>query len=153
MRFAQAFAAGSRRPLIAALLFAFAIFLAWHSRAHAAPRAHVNGATLRITERDFHIALGTKVLAAGEVRLRVKNNGPDSHELIVVRKDGRLPLRTDGLTVDEETLEHVKAGGLEPGQPGSTRELDLRLRPGRYELFCNMSGHYLGGMHAVLVVR
>ena len=27
------------------------------------------------------------------------------------------------------------------------------LDPGRYVLFCNMYGHYLGGMHAVLVVR
>jgi uncharacterized cupredoxin-like copper-binding protein len=28
----------------------------------------------------------------------------------------------------------------------------LHLRPGRYELFCNMAGHYLGGMRAELVV-
>jgi uncharacterized cupredoxin-like copper-binding protein len=27
------------------------------------------------------------------------------------------------------------------------------LAPGRYVLFCNMSGHYLGGMHRLLVVR
>ena len=41
---------------------------------------------------------------------------------------------------------------LEPGQPGSVRELALHLRPGRYVLLCNMSGHYLGGMHTELVV-
>ncbi len=45
------------------------------------------------------------------------------------------------------------AGVLEPGQPGSVRELNVHLRPGRYVLFCNMSGHYLGGMHTTLVVR
>jgi uncharacterized cupredoxin-like copper-binding protein len=27
------------------------------------------------------------------------------------------------------------------------------LTPGRYVLFCNMSGHYLAGMRRVLVVR
>jgi uncharacterized cupredoxin-like copper-binding protein len=27
----------------------------------------------------------------------------------------------------------------------------VKLRPGRYELFCNMAGHYLGGMRAQLV--
>jgi uncharacterized cupredoxin-like copper-binding protein len=28
----------------------------------------------------------------------------------------------------------------------------VKLRPGRYELFCNMAGHYLGGMRVQLVV-
>jgi uncharacterized cupredoxin-like copper-binding protein len=32
------------------------------------------------------------------------------------------------------------------------RGLVLRLRPGRYEIFCNMAGHYMSGMHAVLLV-
>jgi uncharacterized cupredoxin-like copper-binding protein len=31
-------------------------------------------------------------------------------------------------------------------------EVLLHLKPGRYELFCNMAGHYLGGMRAALVV-
>jgi uncharacterized cupredoxin-like copper-binding protein len=30
--------------------------------------------------------------------------------------------------------------------------LHLHLTPGRYVLFCNMAGHYLGGMHRTLVV-
>jgi len=28
-----------------------------------------------------------------------------------------------------------------------------KLEPGRYELLCNMAGHYLGGMRTELVVR
>jgi uncharacterized cupredoxin-like copper-binding protein len=84
----------------------------------------------------------------------VDNTGPDSHELIVVRvAAGGLPLRRDGLTVDEDTVEHETAGALEPGEPGTTRELRLQLDPGRYELLCNMTGHYMGGMHSILVVR
>ncbi len=108
---------------------------------------------VRITERDFSIST-TKTLSPGTVTLRVRNNGPDSHELIITRADGkRLPLRSDGLTVDEETLQPRIVGGLEPGAPGSARTLRLHLAPGRYVLFCNMAGHYLGGMHATLVVR
>jgi uncharacterized cupredoxin-like copper-binding protein len=109
--------------------------------------------SVRVTERDFHIE-APKRLAAGAVRLTVHNEGPDTHELIVVR-EGRspLPFRRDGLTVDEDAVEQSKAGGLEPGAPDSERELTVRLRPGRYVLFCNMSGHYMGGMHAELVVR
>ena len=56
------------------------------------------------------------------------------------------------MTVDEEKLEPVIAGVLEAGEPGSVRKLRLHLAPGRYQLFCNMSGHYLGGMHTKLVV-
>ena len=107
---------------------------------------------VRIGERDFHIT-APRHLPPGRVRLEVANNGPDLHELIVVREPSTpLPMRADGVTVDEDALEPVKLGSLEPGTPGSVRALTLRLRPGRYEIFCNMAGHYMGGMHAVLVV-
>lgn len=109
--------------------------------------AHV----VRITERDFRIS-APKHVRSGDLVLSVQNRGPDAHELIVVRDGSRLPLRRDGTTVNEEKLERVKVGGLEPGQPHSVRQLRLHLAPGTYELFCNMSGHYLGGMHAKLVV-
>jgi len=83
----------------------------------------------------------------------VENHGPDQHELIVVRASGgELPLRSDAATVDEEGLDPVTVGVLEAGAVGSVRELDLRLGPGRYEVFCNMAGHYLGGMSAEFTV-
>ena len=28
----------------------------------------------------------------------------------------------------------------------------MHLRPGTYEVFCNMAGHYLGGMSAMFTV-
>jgi uncharacterized cupredoxin-like copper-binding protein len=91
---------------------------------------------------------------AGNVLFRVKNRGPDAHELLLIRDDhGRLPFRGDGLTVDEESLQREEVGVLEPGAPNSVRELEVHLTPGRYVLLCNMSGHYLGGMHATMVVR
>jgi uncharacterized cupredoxin-like copper-binding protein len=110
--------------------------------------AHV----VRVTERDFRIS-APKHVRSGDLVLSVRNRGPDAHELIVVRDGARLPLRRDGSTVSEEKLEPVIVGALEPGQPGSNRKLRLHLAPGRYQLFCNMSGHYLGGMHAELVVQ
>ena len=117
------------------------------------PGARPGETLLRVTERDFHIS-APKQVAAGDVRLSVRNRGPDSHELIVVRaRDSRLPLRRDGVTVDEEALERATVGTLEPGALGSSRELRIHLAPGRYVLLCNMSGHYLGGMHADFVVR
>ena len=111
-----------------------------------------SAAIVHVTERDFRIS-APKTAAAGAVTFMVRNRGPVAHELIVVRRGAApLPLRSDDTTVDEETLEPVTAGALEPGRTG-VRALRVRLKPGRYELLCNMSGHYLGGMRAELVVR
>jgi uncharacterized cupredoxin-like copper-binding protein len=107
-----------------------------------------------IVEKDFKITAAGYDLPAGKVDLSVKNQGPDAHELIVVREtDAGLPMRKDGLTVDEDAVEKQTLGTLEPGEPGKTRRLDVNLTPGRYLLLCNMNGHYLGGMHTELVVN
>jgi uncharacterized cupredoxin-like copper-binding protein len=109
---------------------------------------------IAVTERDFAI-VAPKQLPAGNVVFRVANTGPVAHELLVVRApaDGALPMRTDGLTVDEDRLTRSEAGVLEPADAHAVRNLSLDLTPGRYVLFCNMSGHFLGGMHRVLIVR
>jgi len=108
---------------------------------------------VRITERDFSIA-APRVVSPGTVSLRVRNAGPNTHELLVARAGAsRMPLRSDGLTVDEEVLEPRIVGTLGPGAPNDVRTLRVHLSPGRYVLFCNMSGHYLGGMRRTLVVR
>jgi uncharacterized cupredoxin-like copper-binding protein len=106
-----------------------------------------------VTERDFHISAPKRV-SAGVVRIAVHNKGPVNHEFIVIRaRDSRLPFRSDGSTVDEDALEKATMGIVEPAAPGSVHHLRLNLTPGRYQFICNMSGHYLGGMHAGLVVR
>jgi Cupredoxin-like domain len=110
------------------------------------------GAVVRVTVQDFRIKLSRPRIPAGDVRLVVTNKGPDTHELLVARTGAALPLRGDNITVDEDALEPVTVGEAEGEPPGHVRVLQLKLRPGRYELFCNMAGHYLGGMRARLVV-
>jgi uncharacterized cupredoxin-like copper-binding protein len=111
------------------------------------------GQTLvRVTERDFHISATPNHVAAGDIQLVVRNQGPDTHELLVVRSKSRLPLRLDGLTVDERSLSALTVASLDGAGPGSEERLHLRLPPGRYELFCNMAGHFMAGMHAELAV-
>jgi uncharacterized cupredoxin-like copper-binding protein len=108
---------------------------------------------LDVHERDFAIKAPAHI-ATGDLVLRVTNTGPETHELFLVRADGRsLPLRRDDLTVDEEGVKGHTLAQLESIQPGTVRTWKLRLAPGRYTLFCNMSGHYLGGMHRKLIVR
>jgi uncharacterized cupredoxin-like copper-binding protein len=104
-----------------------------------------------VVVRDFEISAPSRI-AAGEVVFRVHNEGPDDHEMIVVHAASALPRRRDRVTINEDALESATVGALEPGEPGGTRDLRVRLTPGRYELFCNMGGHFLGGMHAIMTV-
>jgi uncharacterized cupredoxin-like copper-binding protein len=114
--------------------------------------SQVAGTVVPISEGDFHIGAPTH-LTAGEYTLRVHNEGPTEHELIVVPYSSwHLPIRADGLTVSEETIQTREVGSLEPGHPGALRYLQLHLAPGRYVLFCNMEGHFMAGMHDELVV-
>jgi len=141
---------GRLRLLASVLLLAAAAAGCGGSTDHS-PTAPV----VTIRERDFAISSPTLTVPAGEVVLRAVNRGPDAHELIVVRADTPvlLPLRADGLGVDEGALKSATAGALEPAGPGAVRDLRVRFKPGRYVLFCNMSGHFMGGMHTTLVVR
>jgi uncharacterized cupredoxin-like copper-binding protein len=128
------------------------LMLATSGCSTAGRRARAEQPLVRVTERDFHIAATPNHVPAGEIQLVVRNEGPDTHELIVVRSHSRLPLRLDGLTVDETKLSAVTVASLDGSGPGSKERLRLRLRRGRYELFCNMAGHFMAGMHAELVV-
>ena len=139
-----AFRRGS--PLVLAAILSGALFAV---HAHATSRT----TALRVTERDFRIS-APKQVASGNLVVTVDNKGPDDHELIIVRATtARLPLRSDGLTANEERLDRITAVTLEPVGPGTVRKVRLHLKPGRYVLFCNMSGHFMAGMRTTLVVH
>jgi uncharacterized cupredoxin-like copper-binding protein len=115
------------------------------------PPSPAGVATVNVIERDFHISAPNHV-AAGPVHLAIDNRGPDAHEFILVHSDGsRLPMRDDGMTADEDAVEAQTVDALEPQEPG-VHELDVDLTPGRYLMFCNMTGHMLGGMRRELIV-
>jgi uncharacterized cupredoxin-like copper-binding protein len=115
-----------------------------------------SGTPVDVLLEDFKVRMDTAVVSAGDVSFRILGQGPTTHELIVVRTDrppDKLPLQNDGLTVDEEgpgidLLDEVAGLDIDDRQT-----LDLRLTPGHYVLYCNLEGHYLGGMYATLTVR
>jgi uncharacterized cupredoxin-like copper-binding protein len=133
-----------RRGRLLALL---AVPAAVAAAAHAGSQG---GRVLSVNERDFHISAPGSI-RGGTLTLRVHNLGPDTHELLIARAEhGSLPLRADGLTVDEDAIHPIVFEGQTRGKTGDLR---VTLAPGRYVLFCNMAGHYLAGMHTTLVVR
>jgi uncharacterized cupredoxin-like copper-binding protein len=114
------------------------------------------GTPVNVRLEDFEVRRDAAVVPAGTVSFRIRNQGPTTHEIIFVRTDlapGKLPLQSDGLTVDEEEdgidfLDEVQGLDIDDRQT-----LDLNLTPGQYVLYCNLEGHYLGGMYAALTVR
>ena len=134
-------------PCFLACIVAVCALSACSSRSTSA-----KGTVVHVTVKDFRIKLSRTHVRAGDVRFVVKNKGPDTHEVLIARTSAALPLRADNITVDEDALEPVTVDEVEAEPPGHVEVLGVNLRPGRYELFCNMAGHYLGGMRARLVV-
>ena len=100
-----------------------------------------------------HITPAEQTVGTGDVVMRVHNDAPVTHEFVVVRTDlpaDGLPIGPDGLSVNEEWLSAM--GELDEVPATKISSLALNLPPGRYVFFCNLEGHYLGGMHAVLEV-
>ena len=92
-------------------------------------------ARLGVSAREFHLVLSRASVKAGVVVIQLQNDGEDVHDLRVRRIGGvhlfRFPLTS----------------------PGDDSELAIRMRPGRYRLWCSVADHAQLGMRAVLRVR
>jgi uncharacterized cupredoxin-like copper-binding protein len=136
--------------MLAAL--ALVVFVTAERRHKPAPL----GTPVNVRLEDFKVLRDMAVVPAGTVSFRILNQGPTSHQVIFVRTErapDKLPLQRDGLTVDEDApgIDLVdEVGGLDIDD---RETLDLRLEPGHYVLYCNLEGHYLGGMYAPLTVQ
>ena len=114
------------------------------------PTPHAANATVS----EFKITLDTAKLAAGSDSFSIKNAGAIAHEFVIVRTDlaaDALPAGADGGVDEKETgTTHItETEGITPGGTGS---LTVSLPVGQYVVFCNLPGHYKGGMHAAFAV-
>ncbi|MEU7244151.1 sulfocyanin-like copper-binding protein [Streptomyces sparsogenes] len=102
-----------------------------------------------------------RAVPAGTVSLRVVNTGAFAHEVVVLplrtgQAVGERPVGTNGKTSEagspgeaSRTCGTGKGEGIAPGATGWTT---LTLRSGRYELVCDIPGHYAAGMYDELDV-
>lgn len=98
---------------------------------------------------------------AGQASFVVTNTGSLTHELVVLplapgAQVGQRAVGADN-KVDESTSlgeasNRCGAGAGEGISPGSTGWVTLDLPAGRYELVCNIAGHYQAGMSTLLTV-
>ncbi len=109
------------------------------------------GSTVNATVKDFAIALDPTTASVGEVTFDITNEGPSTHEFVVVQTDtapGDLPVENDEVTEDSLTV----IGEQEDIAASTTANLTLTLDAGQYVVFCNITGHYSQGMYAGLTV-
>jgi len=109
----------------------------------------------------MRVAASTGGVAGQTVSLRVSNVGVITHELVVLplpagQSVGVRQVGSDG-TVDETGSAGEVSASCAPGagdglRAGSTGWATLTLPAGRYELLCNLPGHYQAGMYTELDV-
>jgi uncharacterized cupredoxin-like copper-binding protein len=122
-----------RTPFVAAGL-AVALALAGAGLAATVSRGSAATTTIKVTEREYHIALSATSAKAGSVTFVVHNAGKVSHRLAVAGAGVSKPIST--LTI----------------KPGKTRSLTVKLAGGKLSLWCPVPGHSALGMKTVLKV-
>ena len=103
------------------------------------------------TEKDFSIDLGASSAPAGSVTFNISNEGPSTHEFVIIKTDDApdtLPVKDnevqeDGLNVVDEQ---------EDIAPSTTGVLQTNLGAGSYVIICNLPAHYESGMHTAFTV-
>ena len=91
---------------------------------------------VQVAADEFSLVLSRPWLRTGPAIVQLANYGEDEHDLALRRRAAGA--RTYRL---RSTL------------PRHVRELELRLAPGRYSLWCTLADHRARGMRATLVVR
>jgi uncharacterized cupredoxin-like copper-binding protein len=107
------------------------------------------------------LRLAPQTVPAGTVSFVAFNHGTVTHELVVLplasgASAGTRPVGADNRVSEDGSLGEASnecgAGAGEGIAPGNASWVTLTLEPGRYELVCNLPGHYAAGMHRELDV-
>lgn len=111
---------------------------------HAAAQA-ATGRTINVQLGEMYVKPNFGSISAGKVTFAAKNMGKVEHELMVER----APIKFDG---PGRPTEDAAMGMIEDMGPGGHGKMTLNLKPGKYVLFCNVTGHYAAGQHTTFTV-
>ena len=96
---------------------------------------HPTPARLGVQAEEFHLVLSRASVKAGVVEIELQNVGEDPHDLRVRRVGG------------------THTFSIPMTAPGKRRSIAIRMRPGRYQLWCSVADHRQLGMQTLLRVR
>jgi hypothetical protein len=88
-----------------------------------------------VSADEFSLALSRTSIRSGPAIVELVNYGEDDHDLVLRRIGGTRTYRIGVV------------------HPGKTADLETRLRPGLYRLWCTLADHRGRGMSARLRVR
>ena len=103
------------------------------SAGHAATR---EPARTQVSASEFRLVLSRSTVPTGPVIVELYNRGEDDHDLALRRLGKGAVTRRIGIV-----------------HPGKVADLEARLAPGTFVLWCTLADHRARGMHARLVVR
>jgi iron uptake system component EfeO len=86
--------------------------------------------SVTVSENEWKITFPSSTIKAGKVTFAVKNEGAVEHNFVI---------EAAGIQIDAI-------------QPGQAKLASAELKPGTYEVLCNIAGHKEAGMAATLVV-
>ena len=89
-----------------------------------------------VAAREFSLTLSRPLVGAGSVRVELRNNGEDPHNLVVSPEGTHTPLAT-----------------FSELDPGLYERRTVTLAPGRYRLWCSLEFHEGLGMSVTLRVQ
>lgn len=92
-------------------------------------------ARVQVGADEFRYQLSRQTIKAGPAIVQLVNYGEDEHDLRLRRAGGTRVYRVRTV------------------RPGGVAELEARLLPGRFTLWCSLADHRSRGMRATLVVR
>lgn len=99
---------------------------------------------------EWKLVPSQPTVRAGRLTFVVRNDGSMAHEFVVLRSDRRpaaLPVKGG------KAVETGRRGEIPQVASGASKQLTLKLLPGRYVLLCNLLGHYQAGQFAALRIR
>ena len=91
-------------------------------------------ARIQVSAKEFFFSLSRHKVVAGPAIVELVNFGEDPHDLRLARLGGGRVWKTPLV------------------YPGAYYDLDARLVPGRYRLWCSVANHRKLGMQALLTV-
>jgi uncharacterized cupredoxin-like copper-binding protein len=104
--------------------------------------------------QEWKVKISAASAIAGDVTFAIANFGTVPHEFLVVKTDiplGEIPLGSNN-RFDEEAEGLEVVDEISEWQPNTAGVLKVALEPGKYQLLCNIEGHYKNGMHAAFEV-
>ena len=105
------------------------------------------GGAVEIEVGEWYVRAGASTALGGLVEFDAENTGSMPHEFVVVKTDvapGKIPV--SGGVFDESDPSIQVVDEIAQWPAGDTRTLSVELDPGRYQLVCNLPGHYSLGM-------